>query len=62
MDKLTEAISRLNEAEYQLSHDVRNAEGNLKLHLREIETEVRRARMRVEEFKEAADGAAETQP
>lgn len=55
-DKLTEAISRLNEAEYQLSHLARNIGGNNGRHAKEIETEVRRARMRIEEHKEGTDG------
>lgn len=55
-DKLTEAISRLNEAEMQLGYASGMANGNLKVHLREIQTEVRRARMRVEEFKEGDHG------
>lgn len=50
-DKLTEAISRLNEAEYQLANLARNLDGNSRIHAKEIETEVRRARMRVEELK-----------
>lgn len=55
-DKLTEAVSRLNEAEYQLSHLARNIGGNNGVLAKEIETEVRRARMRIEEHKEKCHG------
>lgn len=50
---LTEAVSRLNLAEHHLgsADSITEPGGNLRPLLREVQTEVRRARMRIEEFK-----------
>lgn len=57
-DKLTEAISRLNDAEHQLTYAAQSAgNGNLRTHLKDIQQDVRQARMRIEEHRDGNGGA-----